>query len=159
MALFKLLAGAHIQDGREYKAGDVVEADHDLAASFRLKFEEVDGHGRPSKGRRIDNPTPLPGMDMGLEEPNKAEKAPKGKAAKAVEIAEPEAESDAKPEANAKRGRDVTEEFPLAAEEDFKVYRRRGLYTVVDIDDPSKPVAEGIAKTEVDKVIKKALKG
>lgn len=55
-------------------------------------------------------------------------------------------------------GKDMTSKFPVAEEQDFKVYRNGGLYFVYDADDLSAPVNEkGVAKAKVAEVIKTAL--
>jgi hypothetical protein len=40
---FRVIAGKHIQNGKEYVAGKVVKSTHDLAKQFVGKFAEVGG--------------------------------------------------------------------------------------------------------------------
>ena len=49
MPLFLLRenAGRHIQDGREYRAGEVVESDEDLCTLFAGKFDAIDADAPP----------------------------------------------------------------------------------------------------------------
>jgi len=42
MPRFKVVAGAHIQEGKVFTKGKVVNSDHDLATTFKGKFEAID---------------------------------------------------------------------------------------------------------------------
>lgn len=50
--------GSHIEDGKKYKPGEVVESDRDLVAAFPEKFERV---GRSGERELADDDTALVG--------------------------------------------------------------------------------------------------
>jgi hypothetical protein len=105
---FKVLpkVGSH-SDGRQtYRSGEVVESDVDLAALFPNKFEKLQ-EIRPV--RRMDDEVVGPPVEAMGPAPAKR---PPG------------------------RPKDVTKEFPLAAEKELRVTKSGSHYTVVEIDRP-----------------------
>jgi len=52
MPKYKLKAGSHIENGKTYKEGDVVESEHNLEALFKGKFELL--HARASEPAEDD---------------------------------------------------------------------------------------------------------
>lgn len=118
--LFRLKpnVGTHVE-GRgasivTYRAGDVVESDKDLAAKFPHKFERV----------AEINPVFAPQAQ--------------GEAAAVVpETAPDKPVSKPKGKPGRPKGQDVTAQFSGAAEKDFKIVLRDGLYVVYDADRPT----------------------
>jgi len=128
--------GAHSEPAKEgeearmYEAGDLIETEKDLCALFPGKFERVEVF--PNK----PEPTPEP-------EPEEQE--------------EKEEDTPAKEERHP-LGRDVTDSFPEAKEEDLKVFADGGAYSVVEPDEDNKPLNEKpLKKRSVSTFIKKYL--
>jgi len=147
MGFFRLKAGTHVQNDRTYKKGDVVETDIDLASLFPAQFDAT-GTAAPS----------APVAPVADDGPVTAE-PPK----KAAQVAPspppvPPSTSDTDGTKADVRGRDVTKRFPLAVDEDFQIFYKKGKYRVYDIDAPAKALnPRGCTKVGVDKVIKRAL--
>lgn len=117
---FKLRPGAgnHTEkdeNGKEitYESKDetVIESDKDLCAMFVNKFDKVD----------IETVSSI------------KKKTAKKKTTKKPAKKEPE-------EVINPLGRDVTEQFPKAEEEDLKVFQTGDAFSVVETDEPDKPV-------------------
>lgn len=125
--LFKMKSGvgSHAEPGPDgrvviHKAGDnaIIESDRDLVTMFPNKFERVD-EINPAKPEKSD-------VQKAAEEGFKGVMPP----------ADPPAEQ----EEEEPLGRDVTHRFPLAEEEDFKVFAKGGAFFVVEADDPDVPL-------------------
>lgn len=156
---FRLLngVGSHSQGGKVYRAGDgkrpgdVVASEHDLVAQWPGKFVEVDE----------DVPATKSAVNLvgGSPQGQQQEAAPPSKAAEPSK--QPDAQEkggDGETGGAGDLGQDVTENFPKAVEQDFRVFKREGQYFVYDADDMSKPVGPGAKKAGVDDVIVAALK-
>lgn len=134
---FQVVAGVHIEGGREYKTGEIITSPHDLTATFRGKFRPLDDVQSvasavgPSVGAPVpatpENPDQTSGNDA-----NADKKAPPA-------------------------GKDVSDEFPIAGDEDYKVFQLDDeTFNVYDADDLASPVnAEPLkTKSAVTKAIK-----
>jgi len=146
---FKLLpkVGNHAQKDPKtgkvtiYKSEDgcVIESDSDLVKKFPGKFERV---------KAFD-----PAAEAAAQtEEEEVEEAP-----------QPSAPSNKKPAKKTTKpkksvGKDVTEKFPEAKEEDFKVFLKGSAYVVTEADDPSVPLNKKLLKKkEVMSFIKEYL--
>jgi hypothetical protein len=153
MEAYKLLAGSFAWGGKTYKRGDVIPGrGANLKALFPSQFQTVDEQVVEPIPPPVKKPEALktekPAMVPMTEVPKPPkETKPEGK----VVLAEPE---------DSKKGRDVTQRFPLAVENDFIVLRVTEGYLVYDEDDLSKSMNEKpVKKNEVTGVIRKALEG
>lgn len=160
---FEVLAGVHCQDKKIYSTGDVVGSPDDLTQAFRGKFRRVDpntpvSEGKPHIGQAPGTrPVPLTaqetknagqkGEDLDLD----PIPAPKGR--KTADTGE---KDNSPPD-----GKDVTERFEKALEQDYKVFKvKGGNHFVYDADNLSAPInPEGAKAEDVDGVIDGALKG
>lgn len=119
--LFKVIAGTHRQDGKVYKADDVVMSKGDLCKSFRNKFERVltDTQEEPTPNapnipppviasKAGSNKTTEPALDDKREEVITIEKL------------------------IALHGEDCTFEFPTAPKVSLLVFKRKNWCVVVD---------------------------
>lgn len=150
MPKYQVLEGSHYHDGRLHGKGDVIQTNVDLIAQFPNKFLKVGDSTPPT-----NSPAPLvlgPAGSHGVDE----SKLPPKDLALTSEKPKPEKKGATKSEAP--KGKDVTDKFPDAAEEDFKVFKNEGQYFVYDADDLSQPKNEqGVDKAGVAGVVKKAL--
>ncbi len=135
---FKLKPGCgnHSETGPDgkpvvYTQGDVIESDHDLEAMFAGKFERV-------QVGDVKDADPDPEEDPTLPPPPPPSTEP---------VENP-------------LGKDRTEKFPKAAEEDFMVFYKRGKgFSVVEADEPTVPLNEDpLKKDEVADFIDEYLK-
>jgi hypothetical protein len=53
---YRVIQGEHIQDGKSYTQGAIIESDHDLVKMAKNKFERV-----ASPEPRVRQPLPIPG--------------------------------------------------------------------------------------------------
>lgn len=164
---FRVLAGTHSQHGKLYRGpnveqgrplGEVVESPHDLTKQWVNKFQEVDAStpatkstlsaavgGMPPQGE-ANAPSSTVGDVKGPEHV---------KGGTDDDDDDGEAEGD---DATSPQGTDVTDRFPKAKEQDYKVFKHNGLYFVYDADDLVHPLTPGVKKTGVDEVVADALK-
>ena len=151
MAKFKLVAGRHVANGRTYLPGEIINSHSNLAKIFPGNFKPV-ADDTPEKAEKqpvaagpvetpVGQPVPSPKPTEPVSQPEK----PATKAAKAEKAKD--------------WGLNVTKSFPLAVDEDFRVFKKDWLYFVFDADNMDKPMNDvGVAKTGVDKVIHEALR-
>lgn len=194
MPKFRLVEGTHKDgpSGREYKKGDLVDSPHDLAATFRGKFVPADpAHYHPPDrlAPLSDNPTSAPGFTDDpaqrtvSAEPQAAGGAPPDRLPPATPTEQlgrghgsededpsgadfgPNAAQNASKAPGEPEGTDVTDRFPKAKEQDYKVYKRtsfnppdEGVFFLYDADDLSKPVGHGLKRGDVDAAVEKAVK-
>jgi hypothetical protein len=157
--LFQVLAGLHAQDGRIYKKGDFVECDTDLAKTFRNKFMQVSrpevpkASAQPAKPEVVVFRQPVP-VELPTRPKPTQNLAPAVAATTPVTAATPAPATVPAPADNP-IGLDVTKRFPIAVDQDYKVFKSKGLLYVYDADDLSKPInAEGLVhKEDVTKAI------
>lgn len=143
MALFKVLAGRHVQDGKTYSKGDIVETNVDLVATFGAnKFSREVMLEQSQNFRQQTESEPV-------AEPN----------------VEPDAELSPSVLNTPKLGTDVSEEFSNTVDQGISVFkkavqekgkkRKSWLFFVVDNDkDPATPLNEvGLKKVQVQSFI------
>lgn len=77
---FRVKTGIHIEAGRQYEQGQIVESDRNLAIVFRGKFDPVDGTGQVLPGPMIQVEGPktvvAPDLETPQEPPAPAEAVP-----------------------------------------------------------------------------------
>lgn len=122
--------GSHAEGGKVYRAGDIVPSEKDLVALFPFKFEKAVDNV-PSKGQPIRGAVP----------PATAPQAQKP---------EEEKPSDTLPPSSGPLGKEVTEKFPSAKEQDFKVFAVPGGFNVYDADDLKSPLNKEVLKARKD---------
>jgi len=88
MRRFKLKAGTHVEDGKTYKAGDVVASHRDLATAFKEKFEDLGEAETTRPVKPATKPWTPPQQPVGDVPENAAE---------SQEADEPQASRPAKP--------------------------------------------------------------
>lgn len=144
MSKFEVLEGKHVQNGRIFQKGDIVESKSDLCATWKNKFCEVNTSARSSVGKAVPNTASPPAQSaVDADETDKEKKAKGKKVEEESEVIE---------------GTDVTDQFTSAVEQDFKVYKNQGAYFIYNNDDLSKPFNEnGVKKADVEKTIKEAI--
>ncbi len=108
MFKMKEKVGLHFQDGREYKAEDLVETDLELDKMFPAKFEKI-------------------------KEIKVVEEARPETFEEAAEV--PEAPTPVKRKGK-RTSKDVTSLFPDASKKDIQVFIRDGEFVAVDADKP-----------------------
>jgi hypothetical protein len=146
MAKFKVLAGPHVHSGRVYSKGDIIESEHDLAATWRNSFARVPDDEEASAGKRQQ----VIGEVIGGS-PNQPPAEP------AVNEDEGEVETDQSGKSGP-LGTEVTKNFPKAIEQDFKVFKHESQYLIYNAEDLTKPI-DGcpVAKAGVNALIEKEL--
>lgn len=168
---FVVLVGSHEQNGRIYRKGDIVSSQHDLDAQFVNKFREMDA-GTPISGGAVLNdgtrPNPLdaPGattLANGSAGTNPATTPNTANAdvttpAKGTEAGDDDEKDGDRTATATAQGVDVTEKFPKAKEQAFKVFKAQGQYHVYDEDDLDKPLVSGLKKAAVGPAIEELLK-
>lgn len=159
---FRILSGAHEQNGKLYHRGDVVESPYDLVALFVNKFERLPDAPAPAP---VPSPTPAPSavakaVSRSTEPLSPATQGqstpPAGKPAETSKNTTAEdVEKDPVPE-----GKEVTNSFRKAREQDYRVWKRDGLYFIYDVDNLYKPInPDGAAsRADVDAVVEAAVK-
>ena len=132
---FELLkhAGDHIQDGKTYVAGDIVESDENLENKFRGKFKRV--YEAPTIKKVIQPTIAKKKPDISTPAKGKGE----GKV-KSTQPTEPSPEPAVKVEAilehkYSEYGADVSAEFPLAEKVEMIVCEKAHWFTVIDPED------------------------
>lgn len=120
-----IACGSHIQDGRTYKRGDVVESDVPLDRMFPQKFERF-----VSSANEPQTPEPEDQSPKGTEDDV----------------------SDVSP--GGTLGKNVTEEFPEAVGAGLLVFKRGAWFYVADPADPDEAIHEkGLRKSAVGSFI------
>ena len=133
---FKLTGGDHIDHrGQIRNKGDIFDDPCELDKVFPNKFVRVTDES--SFVSNVPPPPPSKTLPTTVHVPQEGDST----------IGDP-----------SKEGKDVTEKFPTAVAEDFKVFRHIGKYFVYNADNMSKVNPVGVAKAEVDGVIKGVLK-
>lgn len=113
MRYFRIMkgCGAHRVGSRDYKAGEVVASEADLAKIFSFKFEEVEMIQGVATVSAKKPQVPLPPGNV------------------------PEQPTASSPSEEVPMGKDVTEKFKVAQEQSFKVYAGQGGLNVYDEED------------------------
>lgn len=171
MRKFQLLPGVapHYEHQRMYSAGQVVANNDDLTKAYANKFVEVSADTPDTYGVGSDNgkyvhvgagketarSERLPKVGRNADLSSKKPPAKPGQAPPEV-VDNTQGEQPFDPDS---LGKDMTDKFPKAGEQDFRVYRREGLYFVYDADKlAGGPFnEEGVDKEDVDGVIAKAI--
>lgn len=163
MKRFKVLSpGGHTDEaGRNYPKDSIVTTASDLAAKFNapgsLMFEDL-GPAKPvtqvpavAPASQPANPDPVPPVE-GTQGQEKEEGKPTGE--------QPSKEEEQPPEENAEFGTDVTKNFPLAVEHEFKVFKGAGgWHNVTEPENPKKALNPKALKAgAVEDFIKTLLK-
>ncbi len=108
--LFKVKRGVFYQGNVTYKKGSIVDTDLDLCERFsKEKFERMHELERTRGTVSAKKPSIPPPVDKG--------------------------KGDTTSEPLSTYGKDVTSEFPTAADVEVKVFRKNKAYTVVDLED------------------------
>jgi len=144
-----------------YTPGDVVESESDLVARFPDKFERVTvGNEKAAVVQSTETP--------------EAEKTPVQKAAeegaKDIQPEEPAEELKEEPKEESKKkvlkkknplGKDVTEKFPSAEEQELKVFYKKGKgYSITEAGDTSIALNEKpLKKSQIAKFVEEYLEG
>jgi hypothetical protein len=153
--LFKLLVGMHQEGTKTYKAGAVIESDNELDKLFVNKFQRLrmDPPSAPAAAGRMEVATtpsaPVsPTATGGIPQPGEQTPPP---------VAAPVTT----PAAAGPKGRDVTARFPIAVEQDYKVFKDGGLYFVYAAEDLTKAInPDGAArKDDIAKLVTAHLNG
>jgi len=154
MAKFKVLAGPHVHSGRVYSKGDIIESEHDLAATWRNSFARVPDDEEASAGKRQQVIGEVIGGSPNQPTKPEVEKPP---AEPAVNEDEGEVETDQSGKSGP-LGTEVTKNFPKAIEQDFKVFKHESQYLIYNAEDLTKPI-DGcpVAKAGVNALIEKEL--
>ena len=148
--LFRLKGGKHIQDGKKYKKGDIIDTFIDLAKIFRGKFEKVSKEFvEEARASITTNPEiPLSVEDDAVVEPVK-EQPESDFAEEESETLEEDAEVD--------YGKEITSEFPTAAEIEVKVYAKSNWCTVIDTRDNEVLNTKKLRKKNVEEFLQSYL--
>lgn len=156
MSKYKLRDGVgdHFQNGTIYGPGTVIVSEHPLNEAYPNKFDKVDDSTPATAGKGGPQPTIIGGQasPAAISQPQPA--AGRGQAPQADTTQPPATAATDVP-----AGLDVTEKFPAAVEQEFKVYKREGKYYVYDTMGAADPLLNpsGSSKAEVADVIAKAL--
>lgn len=146
MSLYKLKGGQHNHsDGKTYKKGDLVESEANLAEIFTNKFERIyETEEAPSVG------TSFPSVKVSSA---KSKVTIVDLPADSKEEDEEEFKEEDEEKEIVDRGKEVTKNFPVAVDQDLKVFKKGRLYFVYDMD-PAVPITEeGLTKAKVKKFI------
>ena len=151
--MFKVLTAEFDFNGRKYKAGDVVHTNSDLEAAFPSLFSRIEVELVQA---------PSPDEAPAVKQNSKAKILPQTASDDEsvhndVPAPEKPAQATLGEGAGNVKGKEVTKMFPLALDEDFRVFKHDGKYFVYDADDMSLVNAKGSSKTGVAGVIKKAV--
>jgi len=126
--LFRLKqrCGNHVENGKIYEPGDIIETGRDLSSKFRNKFERIHEALKDTGKKDTDEikrpnipPSVGEGGDTGLNP------SPESSPISDEEIVEE----------NLEYGEDVTSEFPTAEKLEVKVFEKSKWYTIVDTSD------------------------
>ncbi len=123
--------GGHNQNGRDYVSGDIVESDIDLVKRWQTKFELV--HDEDEK------------KDTGIKTPDIRTPAKDTDSEDSKQLDLESVSKKKKSKKNSKKyGINVIEEFPIAEENDLRVYEKEDTngkwYNIVEIDEDEKKV-------------------
>jgi len=147
MRYFEVLGGNHVQDEKTYKKGDVVETNMDLVTMFPRKFNEIVGPGKKAqkevKGKTLNDELKEQGIDdlTGL---------PKEDADVDIDIDVCDIKSAL--------GKNVTELYPLATENNLVVLRKNSWFHVADADNPDVALnAKGMKKVAVKEFVEEII--
>lgn len=138
----------------------------DDPAQRQKSAEPVAAGGAPPGELPPPTPTEQLGEGRGsAANPSGADAGPPYSQESNDEPADEPAGSDASGKPGEPEGTDVTDRFPKAKEQDYRVYKRTrfaapdsGPFFVYDADDLARPVGHGLKRTEVDGVVEKAIK-
>ncbi len=144
---FRVMGGSHVQDGKKYKKGDLVETSLDLCSMFRGKFKRVykeelaelkdQGVEYVGADNKPDIPKP---EDVKPVETSTSEKTETKQDTSTQEPVKPTSE----------HGKDVTSEFPTADKAGLLVFEKSKWYTVVDKADNQVLNEKKLRKAEVE---------
>lgn len=151
---FRIVAGVHVQNNVIHQKGTVIESVNDLCAAYRGKFERVPDDtpltvgAAPAGAPTQLHPIPAPDNPAFPSNPPAAPAAP---------ATAPAADADDDGPETGPMGVDVTAKFPVAGENDYRVFKHEKKYFVYDADNMAKPVnPAGAARGDVDGVIRAA---
>jgi len=137
--LFRLKehCGQHVEDGKVYKSGDVIETERDLPTIFHGK--DAKGRNRDGKFERVHEDL----KDTGKKDTSRVQRPniPPG--------VSPKQETKVADEESV-HGKDVTSEFPTAEKVDVKVFEKSRWFTVVDMQDNSVLNEKKLRRKEVE---------
>ena len=118
--------GSHVEDGINYKSGDVVPSKSNLAAIFPCKFDEVVGPpaAMTATKPKVDEP---PNIAIDDEDYELDDELPVGFIKSIL-------------------GKNVTMQFSFASKTDFLILKSGTQYLVADRGMPDRPIAKGMNK-------------
>jgi hypothetical protein len=139
MAKFRVTGGTLVHEGKTYYKDDIVHTNAALDKAFGDGIERVvQEEARPAPAAESAPPPAGAGSAPSTDAPPKAVAGPKPVSKAALK----------------KLGVEVTDRFPRAIDEDYRVFRRGKEYWVYDVDDLAAPVnAEPLNRSEVDATI------
>lgn len=148
MAFFKVRKGNYVSsDGVTHKQGEVFESYLPLDRKFKNSFEVVGSMPVQAPILPVQPYVAAPSQNV----PPTAGSTPTG-GSSAPDV------PPAAPVDPANRGKEVTESFKLAVDEDFQVFKTKLGYDVYDRDVPTKPINPApVKRGDVTDVIKQAL--
>lgn len=147
---FQVLEGIHVDGPHIYKKDNVIETIHDLVTMFPGKFRRVDDATKATAPMRMAAMGSI-GAPADVTKDNAAGNAP-------TDEDEDDEKGEDGEDGTLVKGVDVTDRFPTASENDYKVFKSEGQYFVYDGDTMKRVNEEGVNRTGVDQVIKDALK-
>lgn len=140
MGKYKLVGnGGHtLRSGRTLKTGDVLVTKRDMT-KFKGKFERIDLPKEEASEEVVEDP---------LEVDEESDTA----------VASSDGKTNKTPEATPPLGKDVTEEFPLATDNGYRVFRAGKVCFVTNSKDTAKALnEEPLKRTEVVNFITKLI--
>lgn len=137
--LFRLKekCGHHVEDGKIYKSGDIIETERDLPTIFHGK--DAKGRNRSGKFERVHENL----KDTGTKDTSRIQRPniPPGVSPKQkTKVANKESA----------HGEDVTSEFPTAEKVEVKVFEKSRWFTVIDTQDDSILNEKKLRRKEVE---------
>ena len=141
----KAKCGTHSQNGNTYRPGDVVETDMDLVAKFRNKFEKIyDDVDKQDTGKTTPKIPIPPEQASKKTEADKDNKSKSASVSKKPPKKQKKSKKSTKKKNSKKYGVNVTEEFPIAEENDLRVYEKAAgngkWYSIIEMDEDNKKV-------------------
>lgn len=140
--------GMHSQNGRIYHPGDIVETDMDLCEKFRNKFVKVydedekkdTGHKTP----KISTPPSKASKDAESNKDKQSKSDPASKKPAGKKNKKNSKKKNSKKKNSKKYGVNVTEEFPIADENNLRVYEKTATngkwYSIIEMDEDNRKI-------------------
>lgn len=130
--------GVHVgKDGQRHTEGAIIESSVDLTVSFPGRFKKIDSVS-PVSSKQM-----APAMLTVTRAGDPPPPSPRPREIKKIDF-----------------GAEVTHQFPKAEDAGLKVFRKGGVHTVVDADEPNLPLHDkGMKKVAVGPFIDSYLEG